>query len=955
MNLNWKQCIICQTDTSEPLKCPLDSLNTTRKTDAYSSFLENVQQFRDLNALPITLYFDSDVTASEFEINNASWHKSCHLKFNNTKLSRARKRSLSQESDCVRMPSKRLRKAFDFSNCLFCDKGQEEGDLHLVSTFDTHSSIRLMVTELQDTALLARIVGGDLIAIEAKYHLKCLVNLKNRYRSCSRKAVLESEKEGEKKLNESRAFVELSNYIERSLYSGTLFFKLSELHTLYVNRLEDLGIEKEINKSRLKLQLLEHFPEAQEQYDGRNIVIVFKKGMESMLRDAIKKRDFSEDVEILAKAAKIIRNDIFDQDWFKFNGCFPPECQEDSLPTSLKSLVSLILSGPNLKDQDKRESQACLTISQLIFYNVKKRSSDSTVKVRHTLAREPPLPSYIGLNIHQLTRSRKIVQQLHKMGMCISYDRVIEVEDWIATSTCQRFREEGVVSPACLRKGLFTVGALDNIDHNLSATTSLSSSFHGTGISLFQFPTKEKLGESRTPVTIPPPNGAKHHSLPYHYAFVPAVALTTTKVSVPRFNIAPVLVSETIAPLSNTADSTLVPAPLSNTADSTLVPAPLSNTADSTLVPAPLSNTADSTLVPAPLSNTADSTLVPAPLSNTADSTLVPAPLSNTDDSALVPAPLSNTADSTLVPAPLSNTDAANPLIEAAKARENSWIMHALTLLKEELSRKDAIAWAAYHALQQTPAEDPPALCALMPLFYEKAATPAMVRHGMNVQRQAIEYLNPGQIPVTVFDQPLFALAKYVQWKWPDTHGESVYVVMLGGLHTEMALWSTLGDILEESGWTTALVEAEIASSGTADSFLKVSHLTRTRHAHQLTLLTLHKLQQEAFAKFEGNSSADDWRKEMVKRSPTFMFWDLVMRYETLILIFIRAHRERNFSLYVEVLEKLTPLFFALDHVNYSRWMLVIVNAMKNNMLILVTVSYLIQNTLIYVFHVFPC
>ena len=48
-------------------------------------------------------------------------------------------------------------------------------------------------------------------------------------------------------------------------------------------------------------------------------------------------------------------------------------------------------------------------------------------------------------------------------------------------------------------------------------------------------------------------------------------------------------------------------------------------------------------------------------------------------------------------------------------------------------------------------------------------------------------------------------------------------------------------------------------------------------------------------------------------------------------------------------------LLLELDHVNYSRWMLVIVNAMKNNMLILVTVSYLIQNTLIYVFHVFPC
>lgn len=37
-------------------------------------------------------------------------------------------------------------------------------------------------------------------------------------------------------------------------------------------------------------------------------------------------------------------------------------------------------------------------------------------------------------------------------------------------------------------------------------------------------------------------------------------------------------------------------------------------------------------------------------------------------------------------------------------------------------------------------------------------------------------------------------------------------MVMLGGLHTEMALWNTLGDVLEDSGWTAALTEAEIAS-----------------------------------------------------------------------------------------------------------------------------------------------
>ncbi len=145
-----------------------------------------------------------------------------------------------------------------------------------------------------------------------------------------------------------------------------------------------------------------------------------------------------------------------------------------------------------------------------------------------------------------------------------------------------------------------------------------------------------------------------------------------------------------------------------------------------------------------------------------------------------------------------------------------------------------------------------------------------------------------------------------------------------------MALWSILGDILEASGWTTALIEAEVATSGTADSFLKTSHLTRTRHAHQVTLLTLHKLQQVAFNQYEGNISVEAWRKDMLERSPTFMYLDLIMKFETLILNFIRAHRERNFHLYVQVLEKLIPLFFALDHVNYARWMPVHIKDMKS-------------------------
>ena len=394
MEPNWNRCIICQEDTSEPLRCPLQSPGASyvKVIKIYESFLMNVKQFQDISALPTNIYFKYDQSATDFVDYQASWHKSCYLKYNNTKLAQAKKRR--GDTDNLEIKPPRKRQAVQVDNCLFCEKGQEEGELHQILTIDADLNVRTMITELQDTQLLARIDGGDLIAKEMKYHLKCLTTLRNRYRSHVRNLNQEEEKiiKDEERMNESRMFVELASYIEKAVDSGTLLFKLSELHSLYVIRLKDLGIVKAVNKTRLKYLILNYFPGAQEQNDGRNTILVFNKAMQSMLKKALRKRDFSEDAIILAKAAKIIRNDVFNHQCLQFTGNFPPSCQENSLPLSLKSLVSLILNGPNLKDQDKCESQACLTVSQVILFNMKKKCSDSTVKTRHTLHHEPPLP-----------------------------------------------------------------------------------------------------------------------------------------------------------------------------------------------------------------------------------------------------------------------------------------------------------------------------------------------------------------------------------------------------------------------------------------------------------------------------------------------------------------------------------------------------------------------------------
>ena len=63
--------------------------------------------------------------------------------------------------------------------CVFCvrSKGarEDDGDLRQVSRFETDANIRTIITELNDFRILVRIIGGDLIAIGAKYHLKCLI------------------------------------------------------------------------------------------------------------------------------------------------------------------------------------------------------------------------------------------------------------------------------------------------------------------------------------------------------------------------------------------------------------------------------------------------------------------------------------------------------------------------------------------------------------------------------------------------------------------------------------------------------------------------------------------------------------------------------------------------------------------------------------------------------------
>ena len=138
---------------------------------------------------------------------------------------------------------------------------------------------------------------------------------------------------------------------------------------------------------------------------------------------------------------------------------------------------------------------------------------------------------------------------------------------------------------------------------------------------------------------------------------------------------------------------------------------------------------------------------------------------------------------------------------------------------------------------------------------------------------------------------------------------------MFGGLHIEMAAFKVLGEWLEASGWTPALTQADVASSGTAYSFLKASHVTKTRCAHQITACSLYILLQAAYKEYalgcsEGTiSDFESWCDRMSTEKPHFQFWYLTLLLELDIFTFIRSIREGNFSLYLSSLAKRIPCF----------------------------------------------
>lgn len=185
---------------------------------------------------------------------------------------------------------------------------------------------------------------------------------------------------------------------------------------------------------------------------------------------------------------------------------------------------------------------------------------------------------------------------------------------------------------------------------------------------------------------------------------------------------------------------------------------------------------------------------------------------------------------------------------------------------------------------------------------------------------KAVQKLNPAQVPVITFDQPLFCYCK------DDS------VELASNIMVKIISFSCLEDWDGRTGvigdWFEALVKSNVASPGTADSFVNVSHIKRTRYAHPDSKLPTYLAKRFLQATYRITRTTRRagviyhvvWQMNNRKSTFTFLVYSTSVRAHDPCICKIYTN-SRLLTVYWVPHTTCTLVLFCLDHTNYARWL----------------------------------
>ena len=103
----------------------------------------------------------------------------------------------------------------------------------------------------------------------------------------------------------------------------------------------------------------------------------------------------------------------------------------------------------------------------------------------------------------------------------------------------------------------------------------------------------------------------------------------------------------------------------------------------------------------------------------------------------------------------------------------------------------------------------------------------------MDIISKTINVINPGQTPVDVCDQPVYALTKQIPWIFPARFGNTSYFSLFGGLR--VSLTAVHGEFIEGSGLPELLGQSNLSITEIENTNVGVNRIKRARYGLQLS------------------------------------------------------------------------------------------------------------------------
>lgn len=191
------------------------------------------------------------------------------------------------------------------------------------------------------------------------------------------------------------------------------------------------------------------------------------------------------------------------------------------------------------------------------------------------------------------------------------------------------------------------------------------------------------------------------------------------------------------------------------------------------------------------------------------------------------------------------------------------------------------------------------------------------------VEAQRLTKLAGHDFTIFTCDQQLYRVALHITWTFPEKF--SNIVLRLGGMHLLMSFIGSVGSLMADSGLSELM-------SGVFAGVPKMIKGKKFPQNMRALRMVAEEVLRSVFDIHQPNNSNDlmSLVETIATKSKTSKLWvDCLLKPVFLMMLYVRAEREGNWPLHIEVVRKMLPYFFAAGHQNYARYGLFYLRAME--------------------------